>query len=306
MRTPAIGSSIYKRALEIIWLSVIFLVPLFFNPKGYQIFLVSKASLLQFLVMSMLALWLADWILSRASRKGLKWQVIFTSPLQLTILIFGLVAILATAASITPAISFWGSYFRRAGLLTLICWILFFLIVAQQLRTKAQLFRAIYVLLASSGIVAYLGILQNFFPAAMFKVFQATYPGRVFSTAGNPLFLSSFLAIVIPFNLAMIINSWNKRGEEKNTIVLAGLLILLVLQFWCLWLGQYSLTILFYIIAPLIFIILLGIVKRKRLILSLGAASLLALVIVAGLLMAQLLLPAPSVETPESEDTESV
>ncbi|MCJ7653767.1 MAG: hypothetical protein MUO97_00435, partial [Dehalococcoidia bacterium] len=356
MERPDISSSVYKRALEITWLAIIFLVPLFFNPQSYQIFAVSKASLLVFLVVSMLAFWLADLILSRASYQGLKWQGIFTSPLHLTILVFGLVAILATAASITPAISFWGSYFRKAGLLTLICWILFFLIVAQQIRNRTQLLRAVYTLLLSSGIVSILGILQYLFPDVMLRVIHSIYTGRVFSTVGNPLFLSSFLAMVIPFTLALIIHSWNKRtstchpeqqrrvskpsarlttsqilrslrsrffaslrmtggnteqssdnrGKWKNTIILICLVILLALQLWCLWLAQYSITILLYIIAPIIFIILLGIVKRKRLILSLGAVSLLALVIIASLLMAPLLLQAPSVETPEPEDLKSV
>ncbi|MBC8275292.1 MAG: O-antigen ligase family protein [Chloroflexi bacterium] len=356
MENQNTGVSIYKRALEIIWLAIIFLIPLFFNPQSHQIFAISKASLLVFLVVSMLAFWLADWILSPAGHKRLRWQGVFTSPLHLTILVFGLVTILATAASITPAISFWGSYFRKAGLLTLICWILFFLIVAQQIRNRTQLLRAVYTLLLSSGIVSLLGILQCLFPDIMLKVIHVKYTGRVFSTVGNPLFLSSFLAMVIPFTLALIIHSWNKitstchpeqqrrvskpsaglatsqilrslrsrffaslrmtggnrkqssdnRGKWETTIILICLVILLALQLWCLWLAQYSITILLYIIAPIIFIILLGIVKRKRLMLGLGAASLLALVIIASLLMAPLLLSDTSVETPEPEDLKSV
>jgi len=282
------------------WLAVIFLIPLFFNPQSYQIFAISKASLLVFLVMAMLAFWIADWILSRAGHKELKWQGILTSPLHLTILVFGLVAILATTASITPAISFWGSWDRKSGLLTLICWILFFLIVAQQIRSRAQLLRAVYTLLLSSGIVSLLGILQYLFPDVILKVIHSTYPGRVFSTVGNPLFLSGFLTMVIPFNLALIIYSWSKRKEGNNTRILIGLVILLALQFWCLWLAQYSITILLYIIAPIIFILLLGIVKRKRLLLSFGAVSLLVLGIMAALLLSPMLFPSTNFKAPEA------
>jgi len=303
MENQNTGVSIYKRALEIIWLAVIFLIPLFCNPLSHQACYLNKALLLQFLVISMLAFWLADWILNRASYKGLKWQGIFTSPLHLTILIFGLLTILATAASITPAISFWGSYFRKAGLLTLVCWILFFLIVAQQIRNRTQMFRAIYTLLLSSGIVSVLGILQHFFPGILPNL-ECT--GRIFSTSGNTLSLSAFLAMVIPFTLALSVYSWSSRKEGNNARILISLVILLALQLWCLWLAQYSITILLYIIAPIIFIILLGIVKRKRLMLSLGALSLLALAIIAGLLLAPLLLSGPSVETPEPEDLKPV
>ena len=306
MRTPAIGSSVYKRALEIIWLAVIILVPLFFNPLSFQAFYLNKALLLQFLVMAMLGFWVADWLLNQGSHNRLKWQAIFTSPLHLSILVFGLLTILATAASITPAISFWGSYFRKAGLLTLVCWVLFFLIVAQQLRTKAQLFRAIYVLLASSGIVSYLGILQHFFPDVTLKLFHNAYTSRIFSTPGNALSLSGFLAMVIPFNLALIVHSWSKRKEGKNTRILVGLVILLALQFWCLWLAQYSITILLYIIAPIMFVIILGISKRNRLILSLGVVCLLVLAIIAGVLLVPLLFSPTSVESTAPAELEPV
>ena len=291
----------YKQVLELSWLAVIFLIPLFFNPLGHQAFYLNKALLLQFLVITMLAFWVADWIHSRASHQGLKWKSILTSPLHLSILAFGLLAIVATAASITPAISFWGSYFRKSGLLTLICWILFFLIVAHHLRSRQQLYRAIYALLLSSGIVSVLGILQQFFPNILL-VKECT--GRVFATSGNALSLSIFLAMVIPLNLALIVNSWNKRNEGKNTRILGGLIILLSLQFWCLWLAQYSITILIFIIAPVIFITLLGIVKRKRLLLSFGTMSLLILGIIAVLLLAPLISPGTTNETPEIEESE--
>jgi tetratricopeptide (TPR) repeat protein/O-antigen ligase len=303
MENQNTGVSIYKRALEIIWLAIIFLVPLFCNPLSHQACYLNKALLLQFLVISMLAFWVADWILNRASYKEPKWRGIFTSPLHLTILVFGLLTILATAASITPAISFWGSYFRKAGSLTLVCWILFFLIVAQQLRNRTQLLRAIYTLLLSSGIVSILGILQHFFPGILPNL-ECT--GRIFSTPGNAISLSAFLAMVIPFTLALSVYLWSKRKEGNNARILISLVILLALQFWCLWLAQYSITILLYIIAPIIFIILLGIVKRKRLMLSLGALSLIALVIIAGLLLAPLLLSGPSAETPEPDDLKPV
>jgi hypothetical protein len=294
MKRRDTGSSAYKRALEITWLAVIFLIPLFFNPQGNQVFVLPKATLLQFLVITMLAFWVADWLLSQSSRRKLAWQDIFASPLHITILVFGLVAVLSTAASITPAISFWGDYYRKAGLLTLICWIIFFLIIAQQIRNRAQLFRAVYTLLISSGVVSILGILQYFFPDVLlpdtlYYLFRSTHGGRVFSTIGNPLFLSSFLAMVIPFNLAFIVYWWGKRKEGNNTKILIGLVILLALQFWCLWLAQYSVTILLYVISVVFFILLWGIVKRKRLMLGLGAASLLALVIIAGVLLAPFL-----------------
>jgi hypothetical protein len=112
-----IRPGVYSQALEITWLAVIFLIPLFFSPQSHHVFILNKAALLQFLVVAMLAFWVADWLLSGASRRKLTWQGIFASPLHLTILAFGLVAVLATAASITPAISFWGAILEKRGCL---------------------------------------------------------------------------------------------------------------------------------------------------------------------------------------------
>ena len=307
MEKPGMQASVYKRALEITWLAVIFVVPIFFNPKSYQIFGISKAYPFEFLVMAMLGFWLADWMQGPVSHQRLNWRSISTSPLHLSILAFGLLAIVSTAASITPGISFWGSWDRKSGLIILICWIIFFLIVAQQMRNRAQLFRAVYTLLISSGVVSALGILQYFFPDALYWLFHSTYNYRAVSIIGNPLFLSSFLAMVIPFNMALIIYSWSRRKEGNNIRILIGLVILLALQFWCLWLAQYSITILLYIMAPIVFIIVLGIVKRKKLLLGIGAVSMLVLGIIAGLLLAPLLFQTPGIETPSStQNLESV
>lgn len=300
------GSGICGRALEITWLAVIFLVPLFFNPQIYAVFVLNKALLLEFLVIAMLALWIAGWVQRPAGQRSLHWKNIFTSPLHLSILVFGVIATLSTIMSLTPAISFWGSYFRRAGLLILLCWVLFFLIVAQQMRNRMQLLRAVYTLLLSSGIVSIMGILQYFFPDVMTNLFQSPYTlgGRVSSTIGNPLFLSSFLAMVVPFNLALIVYRGSKWKEGNNTKTLIILIILLALQFWCLWLAQYSITILLYIISIIIFLVILGIVKRWKIILGVGVVSALALAIIAGTLLVPLLFSRPNIENTKPEESQ--
>jgi tetratricopeptide (TPR) repeat protein/O-antigen ligase len=302
------GSGIYVRALEITWLAVIFLIPLFFNPQIYRVFVLNKALLLEFLVIVMLAFWVANWVQRPTGRLNLNWENIFTFPLHLSILAFGVIAVLSTIMSLTPAISFWGSYFRRAGLLILICWVLFFLIVAQQIRKRQQLLRAVYTLLISSGIVSILGIIQYFFPDVMMQFFQSpyTFGDRVSSTIGNPLFFSSFLAMVIPFNLALIVYSASKRKEGNHAKILIGLIFLLAMQFWCLWLAQYSITILLYIISVIIFLIILGIVKRWKLILGVGAVSLLALAVIAGTLLMPLLFSTPNIKNAGQGGSESV
>ena len=139
------------RAIETVWLTIIFLIPLFFNPASHQAFYLNKALLFHFLLIVLLATVLAEWIRGGTNFRAWKWQHIVHSPLRISILAFGIIFIVATALSITPKMSFWGSYVRYIGLFTVLCWIMFFLILAHYLRNRAQIVRIIYTLLASSG-----------------------------------------------------------------------------------------------------------------------------------------------------------
>jgi O-antigen ligase len=284
------SKSTSNRAIEILWLAVIFLIPLFFNSSGHQAFRLGKGLLLQFMVIVMLAAAIADWIQGDGRVNRQFWRRLTHSPLHMAVMVFGLIVIIATVASITPGISFRGSYVWRAGLLTTMCWITFFLVLAKYLRTRAQVLRAVSTLLASSGIVAILGILQHYFPEVALRFFHLAYGGRAYSTAGNPLSLSVFLAMVIPFNLAMISWFWTKGRAHRNPIILAVLCALLVLQLWCLWLAQYSITMLLYVIPVVVFVLSLGIAIKRKWPLVLGLVCLVAIAIVAALLLVPLVL----------------
>jgi len=303
---PVSSISGYRKALEGCWLAVIFLIPVFFSPLSHQPFYFSKALLLQVLVITMLALWLADWLANRSSYPLPRWRHITKSPLHLAVLAFGLVAVVATIASITPAVSFWGTYEWQSGLITLLYWILFFLIIAQQIRRRRQLLRAVYTLLLSSAVVSIIGIAQHYLPGMNSLLHWPSVPTRVFSTIGNPLSLSSFLAMAVPFTIAILVYSWpgkGKEGKRRDPRLSAVLSTLLVLQFWCLFLAQKSITLLVFIVGVAVFITLLGIIKKKRLLLSIGAGGLAALAVVAVLIVAPVLFPAAGGGGPETGGT---
>ncbi|MBM4450791.1 MAG: hypothetical protein FJ022_08390, partial [Chloroflexi bacterium] len=279
------------RAVEIAWLATVFLIPLFFNSSGHQAFYLGKGLLLQLMVIVMVAVAIADWIQGGGRVNGQSWRKLIYSPLHIAVLVFGLIVIMATVASITPGISFVGSYVWRAGLVAFVCWIIFFLVLAKYLRTRAQVLRVVSTLLASSGIVAILGILQHYFPEAALRFFHLAYSGRAYSTAGNPLSLSIFLAMVISLNLALIVWFWRRGKRRRDVVKLCGLGFLLVLQLWCLWLAQYSITILLYVIPILLFALLLGIATKRKWLLVLGMVCVVAMVVVAATLLSPLVLP---------------
>ncbi len=287
----------YGGLIELLWLTIIFLIPLFFNPLGHAALYVHKALLLQFIVVAMLAFFIADLVRGSVGEQSRQFRNLIASPLYLSVLVFGLVTIVATVASVTPAISFWGSYFRKEGLLTILCWILFFLLMTMYMRSRQQVLRAVYTLLISSGIVSVFGVVQHYFPAVS-DALHFVYSSRVFSTTGNALSLSTFLTMVLPLNLALMVWLWSKRKEGKDWQKLTGLTILLVLQVWCLLLAQYSVVILLYIVSVLVFLLLLGIIKKQRIITTFGAVLLLALAVLAVLILLPSAFPNVGYELP--------
>ena len=291
----------FRRGLEISWLAIIFFIPLFFNPLSHQAFYLNKALLLQFLVMVMLAFLVGGWIYSRTRQNVCDWRSFLISPLHIAVLVFGILMIVATIASIMPSTSFWGSYFRKSGLLTQIAWLIFFLVVSSQIKCRAQLFRAICALLLSSGLVSIIGILQYFYPGILLNYEVRII--RVFSTVGNALSLSIFLASVMPLTVAFILNLWKKRKEDrKYNILILVLAVLLALQFSCLYLAQYSILLLLYIIGLIIFFLLFGIVRRIKALFVFCTASLILIVVVAGLIMVPVLFSEFSSHTYKTND----
>jgi O-antigen ligase/tetratricopeptide (TPR) repeat protein len=277
-------------ALEVTWLLVILLLPLYYNPLCWDSFFFSKSLLFQFLTFLLLGLALARWLLDRRGRGDvnlISW--IKQSPLQTAAIGFGIAWIVSTLLSIMPYRSFWGSVGWRNGLISILCWITFFLVVSQNMKSRSQVYRALYVLLISSGLVSAIGILQFTFPSVV-PIGLAN--DRVISTDGNPLSLSAFIAMTIPVNLAMIILNWYKPGDRrKRVLIFSSFSMLLILQFTCLVLAQYSLTILLFVIGIFVFLGTVGIYLQRNSALILSLVALLLIAVVALALLGQSVMP---------------
>ncbi|MBN1690083.1 MAG: O-antigen ligase family protein [Dehalococcoidia bacterium] len=286
------GMSCYCRldsALEITWLLLIFLLPLYFNPFGYQVFYFAKALLLQFGVCLLAGLFLARWFISRKewTQAGLLSSVRQT-PLQVAVILFGLCWIASTAFSIMPESSLWGSLARKNGLVSIVAWIVLFFILALSIRRRVQLLRVLAVVAASAGAVSLFGILEFADP---WLLSWLSRNGRISSTDGNPLSLSCFIAISIPVTLALIKIVVQSTGSSKlKALKTTGLLLSLILQVICLFLAQYSITILLFVPGIFIYILVAGVYLKKKAILTLSIIVLLALFLTATVIVGQTLL----------------
>ena len=296
------GSRLGKAA-EYLWLLIIFIVPLYLNPLCSDPFLFAKSQFFQFMVLVLLGITAARWLLTgRDKGESNLMAVIKRSPLQAAAIVFGLAWIISTVFSIMPYRSLWGSLAWQYGLSSILCQVIFFLVVAQNVTTRAQVYRIIYTLLISSGLVCVIGIVQFIFPVL---VPWGMVNGRAISTDGNPLSLSAFIAMTMPLTLAMIIIRWRGGGTwNTDKLISASLIVLFGLQFVCLTMAQYSVTVLVFVIGLFSFFGLLGLYLKRKSTLALSILSMLAIAMTAVILMGQLLLPAGGILPNSQRDTE--
>jgi len=292
-------------AMELTWLLLIFLLPLYFNPSGYQAFYFAKALLLQFGVCLLLGLYLARWFLRGDKESPINLPAkLKQSPLQAAVIVLGLSWAVSTLLSISPEASFWGSLSRKHGLVTMLSWIIFFLIVAARMNSRPRLFRALHVLIISAGLVSLLGIIQylnqqNIQYMATQSLPWYAFADRVYSTDGNALSLSCYLAMVLPVNIALALITWyeRKRGRAR-AIRFTGLFTALALELICLSLAQYSVTMLVFLIGVVVFFLLIGVFLRKKIVLFSSLLIALTVIVFAVVLVVPLVLrtaeaPAP-------------
>jgi tetratricopeptide (TPR) repeat protein len=288
------SSSVWRvtldKAIELVWLLVIFTVPLYFNPFTLNCFYFVKSLALVILVCTMLGLVIAQFILrTRRIKPEPLVYIIKKSPLQTAAIALGLVWIISTIFSIMPYKSIWGNLSGTVGVLTNISWIIFFIIIAFKITSRTQLFRALYVLLVSSGLVSLVGILQYIDPHVLPWF---TFEGRVFSTDGNPLSLSAYIAMILPITLAMVVLTWyGSPGQRRSKIAFSCLLVLFALQLGCLALAQYSITLLLFVVGIFAFFALIGIFLQRKATIALSMFFLFLIIIIAGVLLGPMLLP---------------
>jgi len=192
------------RLLEAGWLAALILTPLFFDPYTNRIFELDKVALLRSLALLMSAAWVVK-ALEAGGRDAIqsgggafrRW--LLRNPLALPALLFAVVNILATVLSVAPWISLFGSYNRVQGLYTTLSYLVIFSVAASNLRARAQLERALDVIVFVSLPVALYGMIQHF---GLDPLWGLKTSGRVTAQLGNSIFLAAYLIMVVPLTLA--------------------------------------------------------------------------------------------------------
>jgi len=301
--------SFCDRVIEAGWLAALVIAPLFINFHSSVSFEPDKSTMVRSIALVMLA----AFIIKRASLAELK--PFLKQPLFIITILLGLSYLGSTFLSVLPAGSWWGSYARGQGTYSLMGYFVIFAVTALTLRDRAQLERIfVTIILTSIPVVTY-GFVQKLKLDVL--PWGADFSTRIASTMGNPIFLGSYLIMVIPLTIYLLIRSATKgspvgdnnarlinpvrsdQQQNNKTMRISNhsienasngvnpksifYIIILLAQVVCLLLTESRGPLLGLITGLFFFVVLSGLVFRKRY-LSLG--SYIAAVMVLGFFLA--------------------
>ena len=238
------------KATKLLFLLLFFLTPLTFTTFNSELFEVPKMYLVYFLTVLILFFHVINYFKGQVS-------LVSKTPINLPLLLFLLSQIISTIFSVDVHTSFFGYYSRlNGGLLSLLAFSLLFFIFVNYLDDKFKN-DIINFSLISGFIVATYGILEHFGIDAKFWLQDVST--RVFSTLGQPNWLSAYLCLLLPLSLYKFQNSTNK----KSTL---SYLLLTLIFFLCLLFTKSKSGIIAVIISLGIYFFILFLNKKLQII----------------------------------------
>lgn len=226
------------------------LVPLVFSGATSELFEFPKMWLTFVLTIIIGAGWITKMILQRRIQ-------IQRTPLDIPLILFLLSQIISTIYSLDPHVSLWGFYSRfNGGLLSIISYIFLYYALISNLKLQHVL-KILSVSLFSGFIVALWGFPSHFGidPTCFFlrgsldttcwtDAFKPTI--RIFSTLGQPAWLTAYLSILIPIVIAYFLigkqglsqlntkykEVSSKHNGNEKTFILYTLYFILVILFY--------------------------------------------------------------------------
>ncbi len=200
--------------IEAGWLAALIVAPLFFNTYSSRVFEPDKISLIRSISLVMLLAYLVKildggriWLpagggvppagnqvaASEGSQSTFEWRLgsLWKQPLLLPFVLLALSYAISTLLSISPSVSWWGSYHRLQGAYTFAGYLIIAVLTAAHLRQPSQLRRLQHTVIITSLPIAVYGVFQHFGKDPLPWAQDVT--GRVTANAGNPIFLAAHL-----------------------------------------------------------------------------------------------------------------
>ncbi|MYC93330.1 MAG: hypothetical protein F4X14_00020 [Caldilineaceae bacterium SB0661_bin_32] len=204
-----------ESVIEAGWLAALIVAPLFFNTYSSRVFEPDKISLIRSISLVMLLAYLVKildggriWLpaggggppagnqavaASEGSQAAFEWRLgsLWKQPLLLPFALLALSYAISTLLSISPSVSWWGSYHRLQGAYTYAGYLIIAVLTAAHLRQPSQLRRLQHTVVITSLPIAVYAVFQHFGKDPLPWAQDVT--GRVTANAGNPIFLAAHL-----------------------------------------------------------------------------------------------------------------
>ncbi len=192
-----------QKTIQILFGVLLFLVPLVLWPFTSELFEFNKMILVYLITVAIVFVWGARMIYEK--------KFIFRRTiLDIPFIVFLGSQLISTLLSIDPLTSWLGYYSRfNGGLLSSICYILLYWAFVSNIDRRGVI-KLIKTTLVSAVIVSIYGVLERL--GIDKNIWQQDVQHRVFSTLGQPNWLSAWLVALIPLSWAFM-----PKGDEKIT-----------------------------------------------------------------------------------------
>ncbi|HEX9008400.1 MAG TPA: O-antigen ligase family protein [Patescibacteria group bacterium] len=211
-----------NKAIRYLFYLLFFFTPIVMYTGTSEVFEFNKMLFVYVITTLITAFWLTK---SFSSKKF----TIAKTPLDIPVLLFLLSQIISTFLSIDRHTSVWGYYSRfHGGLASTISYIvLFYAFVSNVAGDKKARREFLWAIIGSAVLVSVYGVLEHF--GIDKDVWVQDVQNRVFSTLGQPNWLSAYLLAVLPLTVFMAFEAKNKKDLVINGVV--SLLFLITILF---------------------------------------------------------------------------
>jgi len=199
----------------------VILVPLWVNLWGHQPFELSKVLLLRTLVWLLTGFILVEYALAGRSL----WRVLQNNPLSGAAGLLALVLVVTTITAVNWRLSLWGSYERGQGTVTLLTYLLLFLLAAEQFTALPRARQLTGALIAVSAPIILLSLGQALGWNPFGLVSDARSP--IYATLGRANFVGAYLAMMVPLTLALLLITSQRRWLVVWAALLVGQVVVI-------------------------------------------------------------------------------
>ena len=246
-------------------MAILFLPLLVYRPVLYP-YIFSKIIVFQILVEIIFVAWL---FLALYAKK--KYQLNWRNPLVIALTVFMGILVLTAFTGVDIYKSFWSSQERMTGMITIVHFYLFFLVLTSVFRNKKNWCQFIWLSLICSFLVGLYGLGQKF----GFEFLLKEGGVRMSATLGNPIFLAVYAMLHV--FLAGFLLFYARRRAWRGILI-----FLLIFNLGVMFLTGTRAAVVAFGFSALLFLVFLVFYKKSKVWLKILAAFLFLMVIGGG------------------------